>query len=372
MAGGIYLIQNDDSLVQMTEQPYDLEERLQILLADYPNILAGDQINSAAPRRWLFIQREFGVPAKQDGGTWWSLDHLFLDQDSIPTLVEVKRSVDTRSRREVVAQMLDYAANAVVYWPIGSIQAAFEATCRSRELDPSEILTDFLEGSDVQGFWQRANENLQAGKIRMLFVADAIAPELQRIVEFLNGQMNRAEVLAVEIKQFVGQGLKTLVPRVIGQTSEAQQTKSAGVGRQWDEESYLEALQSADKDIAGKIIDWSRGHDLTSWWGKGQKYGSWAPVLVHAGTRYVALAMWTNGYISVQFPHMKPPFDTIEAKEDLARRLRQIDGVSLSEDAILKYPSIWLSALKSERSLKSFFDTFDWIIESYRAGKLIE
>jgi len=77
MAGGIYLIQTDDSLVEMTEQPYDLEERLQILLADYPNILAGDQINSAAPRRWLFIQREFGVPAKQDGGTWWSLDHLF-------------------------------------------------------------------------------------------------------------------------------------------------------------------------------------------------------------------------------------------------------------------------------------------------------
>jgi hypothetical protein len=35
----------------------------------------------------------------------------------VPTLVEVKRSDDTRIRREVVGQMLDYAANGVVYWP---------------------------------------------------------------------------------------------------------------------------------------------------------------------------------------------------------------------------------------------------------------
>jgi len=40
-----------------------------------------------------------------------------LDQDAIPTIVEVKRSTDTRIRREVVGQMLGYAANAVVYCP---------------------------------------------------------------------------------------------------------------------------------------------------------------------------------------------------------------------------------------------------------------
>jgi hypothetical protein len=34
-----------------------------------------------------------------------------FDQNAVPTLVEVKRSSDTRIRREVVGQMLDYAAN---------------------------------------------------------------------------------------------------------------------------------------------------------------------------------------------------------------------------------------------------------------------
>lgn len=95
----MFLIQQDGHLVEMREQPYDAEELLQRLLAEYPNLLAGDQINSAAPRRWLLVSREVSVPAEEGGPGRWSLDHLFLDQDGIPTLVEVKPSRCTRRRR---------------------------------------------------------------------------------------------------------------------------------------------------------------------------------------------------------------------------------------------------------------------------------
>ena len=67
------------------------------------------------------------MPSEEGGVLRWSVDHLFLDQDAIPTIVEVKRSRDTRIRREVVGQMLDYAANAVVYWPVETVRAEFEA-----------------------------------------------------------------------------------------------------------------------------------------------------------------------------------------------------------------------------------------------------
>jgi hypothetical protein len=65
------------------------------------------------------------VPGSDESLGRFSLDHLFLDQDGIPTLVEVKRSSDTRIRREVIGQMLDYAANDVVYWPIEMIRSRF-------------------------------------------------------------------------------------------------------------------------------------------------------------------------------------------------------------------------------------------------------
>src|SRR5713101_6616197 len=123
---GIFLIQANGELVEMNEQAYNSEDLLQELLAKYPALLAGNQIDPKAPRKWLFIERESTVPSKEGGGGRWSADHLFLDQDAIPTIVEVKRSSDTRIRREVVGQMLDYAANAVVYWPVERIRAEFE------------------------------------------------------------------------------------------------------------------------------------------------------------------------------------------------------------------------------------------------------
>ena len=214
MSGGIYLIQNDGQPVEMSQQKYGSENLLQEMLTRSPNLLAGDQVNATEPRRWLLVAREAGLPGEEGGGDRWSVDHLFLDQDAIPTIVEVKRSTDTRIRREEVGQMLDYAANAVVYWPVEKLRVRFE---ESRE-DPDQELSAFLDAeTEPEKFWQKAKTNLQAGRVRLIFVADEIPAELRRVVEFLNQQMYPAEVLAVEIKQYVSQdsSLRTLVPRVL-------------------------------------------------------------------------------------------------------------------------------------------------------------
>jgi hypothetical protein len=200
---------------------------LQELLAKYPNLLAGDQIDSDEPRRWLLVSRKVPLASEEDGVGRWSVDHLFLDQDAIPTIVEVKRSTDTRIRREVVGQMLDYAANAVAYWPVETLRSRFEENSEDPEQDLRELLDDETVSEE---FWQRVKANLQAGKLRLIFIADEIPAELRRVVEFLNQQMDPVEVLAVEIKQYAGGDLKTLVLRVIGQTVEAQQKKTGNVG----------------------------------------------------------------------------------------------------------------------------------------------
>jgi len=206
-SGEIFLIRDDGQLARMKQREYESEDLLQGFLERYPNLLAGDQIDSKSPRRWLLVSREVGVPDEEEGGDRWSLDHLFLDQDGIPTLVEVKRSSDTRIRREVVGQMLDYVANAVAYWPIETIRAKFEARCEEDGVGAQKVLSEFLaEGTQQDEFWQMVKTNLQAGKIRLIFVADEIPSELRRVIEFLNTQMDPAEVLAVEISHYAGEG----------------------------------------------------------------------------------------------------------------------------------------------------------------------
>jgi hypothetical protein len=113
MASGIFLIK-DGELTEMVLQEPEKEKVLQDLLANHPSLLAGSEMNPEVPRRFVLIGQELGV-GPEEGGSRWSVDHLFLDQDAVPTIVEVKRSSNTQIRREVIGQLLEYAANGVKY-----------------------------------------------------------------------------------------------------------------------------------------------------------------------------------------------------------------------------------------------------------------
>ena len=218
MSGKIFALR-DDGVTEMTQTPYENEDLFQSLIEKYPEVLAGDQINPENPRKWVLISREMGVAL--DDGTG-RLDHLYIDQDAIPTFLEVKRGTDTRIRREVVGQMLDYAANGIQFWPINDIRTAYENNMLEGE---TATLSDIgIDNEDE--FWQRVDMNLRNGKVRLLFVADVIPTSLQSIIEFLNKQMRDTEVYGIEIKQFVGSdGLKMLVPTLIGRTASSIETK---------------------------------------------------------------------------------------------------------------------------------------------------
>jgi len=71
----------------------------------------------------------------------------------------------------------------------------------------------------VERFWEQVKTNLQARKIRLIFVADQIPSELRRIIEFLNTQMDPAEVLAIEVRQFVGASCRPWCPNSLAKPS---------------------------------------------------------------------------------------------------------------------------------------------------------
>ena len=375
MPGRIYILDNDGkTLRSLEEQPYDSEDLLQELLGEHPDLLAGEQIDEATPRRWLLVDREVGVPIKEDAAGGMLLDHLFLDQDGVPTLVEVKRSSDTRIRREVVGQMLDYAAHAVAYWSVETIRARFEARCEDGGDDPDQLVAHLIdpdpdEDADVEAFWGQVKTSLQTGRIRLIFVADEIPPELRRVVEFLNRFMDPVEVLAVEIVQYVGEGLKTLVPRVIGQTAKAPQPR-----RQWDEPSFfreLEARHGADAaGVARRLLEWAVANVTGVLWGRGIRSGSFVPVLDHREKGYSIFAVWTYGTVEITFQYYQswPPFDVEEKRRELLGRLNAIEGVSIPEDAVARRPSIPLAVFADETRLAKFLRVYEWFLQEAQAA----
>jgi len=321
----------------------------------------------------LLVAREASLASEEDGAGRWSVDHLFLDQDAVPTIVEVKRTTDTRIRREVVGQMLDYAANGVVYWSVDELRAQFEANPES-EQDTSDLLED--PDADPEEFWRKVKTNLQAGKARLIFVSDEIPDELRRIVEFLNGQMDPAEVLAVEIKQYTSQdsGFRTLVTRVVGQTVEAQQKKMGAVRerRQWDESSFFKELETRrdvkEAAIARGILDWAKKCMPSIYWGRGRVNGVFIPGLSHDTIWHQAIGVATNGSIEVQFQYMsgKLPFDDEVRRLDMLRRLNGIGGIDIPEYKVGLRPSFFLSALHQEADLRDFLKVLDWFVQEVR------
>jgi hypothetical protein len=373
MTGSVFLIQGDD-LVEMTERPYDSENVLQTLVARYPNLLAREQVDPNEPRRWLLVTREAGIPDREGGGSRWSLDHLFLDQEGIPTLIEVKRSSDTRIRREVVGQMLDYAANVVAFWPVGTIRDKLEQRCRRDNLDAEHELAVVAGEASPDEYWARVKTNLEARRLRLVFVADAVPVELQRIVEFLNDQMTRTQVIAIEIKRFASNdGHETLVPRVIGQTAAAQQAKSAGgePSRQWDEESFFAALAERGEPevttVARELFDWAKRRELRVWWGRGKQVGAMVPVLDVLGASFYPFTVWTYGRLEISFQYMtNGPFADEEKRRELLAKLNALPGVRIEAASLSRRPSFRLAVLATESARSGFLDACDWFVDEVK------
>ena len=100
---GVFLLEGEDKLVGLEPTQFATEDDFQRLLSRFPELLVGDQIDPESPRRWMLVKREQTVGTGELGASQWAIDHLFLDQDGVPTLVEIEKaerhSHKARSRR---------------------------------------------------------------------------------------------------------------------------------------------------------------------------------------------------------------------------------------------------------------------------------
>lgn len=367
---GMFVVK-DGKIDQLPSKQFAKEVDFQKLLADYPALLSGSEINPSAPRRWLLISREKSIPANGGGEAWWSLDHLFLDQDAIPTFVEVKRSSNKELRRLVVAQMLDYAANAVKYWRPDELLDIFMQ--KHPDDADSELRKCIGEGADPEAFWKSVKSNLQEGRVRLLFVADIIPPELRRIVEFLNEQMEPAEVLALELRKYEGNGLTTIVPVLFGQTSRAVERKNSGAAaRTWTEEDIYDELEALFEpsvaEAARKIVACLKNVKAEIVVGRGNSAVSIRGRFEHAGKRFSPFAVWTSGLLEIGFKPIQDAFSPqANVAEHLREMLKRIDGVHLPRTG---FPTFKLKLVVQEKELNTLLEAIQWVAQEAKGERL--
>lgn len=261
------------------------DKELQKLLESNPALLPGEQIDPDAPRHWLLIKREMPVTDPATGSLRWSIDFFFADQFGIPTLVECKRCDDSRSRREVVAQMLEYAANGHHYWTASEMRSLAESSAGGAEALQGILNTMTKDNNQpAEQFFSTVEQNLREAKMRLIFFLEESPNELRSLVDFMNRQMKDTEVLIVEARQYEQGNNRIVVPWLFGFTEEARVAKRESraetirVSGDRGEEAFWVAVEgsglpaNAVEVMREVISDWATGplSDYGSiWWGAG-------------------------------------------------------------------------------------------------------
>ncbi len=165
--------------------------------------------------------------------------------------------------------------------------------------------------------------------------------------------------------------MKTLVPRIIGQTGAAQSGSRSS--RKWDEKSFFERLETVrgkeETTIARTVLEWAERRQIPVRWGTGGTDGSFTPTLEHAGSLHQVTGIYTDGTVEIKFSHMqwKPPFDIESKRIELNNLLNEIEVVQFPDAHVTnKRPWFYLSKLKKSSDLERFLGVLDWFVLEVR------
>jgi hypothetical protein len=239
-----------------------LEEALQTLFQKHPNIIPGKQIEPGSddPPRFVLLRRQ--MPVKGN-----SVGNLYVDQHGMLTVVETRLLENPESRREVVGQIIEHAANAAEAWGNGQARRmATEAWKREGKVLDNVLNEEFGDPHASESIWQRVEANLSQGRLRLIIATDELRPEVRRMIEYLNKQMRDTQVLGLELRCY-GSDTDALVcvPRLVGQTRGAvDRRESSQVS--WTVDSLRKAYgELTDPGLAQKLgiaLDWAVENDF--------------------------------------------------------------------------------------------------------------
>jgi hypothetical protein len=186
------------------------------------------------------------------------IDLIGIGSSGSITIMECKLARNHQIKREVVGQVLDYAASL---WETDILSLSENFRARA-DADPFEALRQQF-GEDPESFEEErcrseVARRLREGDFRLLVAVDRIDPELRRIIQYVNSRGGTGQglrLVAVEFPRYQQGTIQVLVPEAYG--DELARPAPPPKAR-WD---HVQALEALERDpLLGEL-----GRDLTAW-----------------------------------------------------------------------------------------------------------
>lgn len=169
---------------RLTQIPYGSppfrEDKLQQLLSENPEIIPINEIEPAF-NPLVLLGREIPTSAGY-------IDILFSSPSGYLTVVETKLWDNPGARREVVAQIIDYATE-LFRWSFDDLKEAVKKSNNQEdeqsEHDILQIMQNFEGDFDQRNYIDAVTRNLQRGNFLLLVIGDGIREGVESISKYL-------------------------------------------------------------------------------------------------------------------------------------------------------------------------------------------
>ena len=305
------------------------------------------------------------------------IDLIGIGSSGSITIMECKLGKNHQIKREVVGQVLDYAASLWETDPL-ALSDAFQARSGS---DPFEAIRRQF-GGDAESFDEAAcraevARRLREGDFRLLVAVDRIDPELRRIIQYVNsrgGSGPGLRLVAVEFPRYqrgtVQGTVQVLVPEAYGDELAQSKTSTSRGGKQWVIEDYFAALapDSPLRPIVQRLLDWAADRRLTVRMGHGQTPSPmWR--LDALGVDQSLFSVDIGGHLWLSLGNLRGRLGTTHEGVvwTLIEQLNTISGIKVAHDAAA--PAVPRLSLGPNEAIAAFTAAWDQVIDAVRAAE---
>lgn len=255
---------------------YADEAELQRFLCQSADLIPVSDIAEGA-RPLVCVGREIRRGKSADEGEGW-LDLLYVDDSPQMTIVEAKLGKNRESHREVIGQILEYAAYASAWTrdDVESRAARFFASpeCPDdyRDMSLQEVLAATYEDREdasfnYEDFIGNLENSLRGGRIRLIIAIDSPPATLLKIAEFVNLHSGHFDLYVFQLRHFPDQEGEqdVFVPSVYGRVARTE-SRRRSERREWtwssiqDELDYppnqVELAAQSTERLLSAVGDW--------------------------------------------------------------------------------------------------------------------
>lgn len=211
----------------LVNKDFDNESLLQDILEKFPEFVALEDLGVSEP--FVVIGREVATPAGY-------IDVLCIDGEGVLTVIETKLARNPQIRREVVGQVLEYVAQLSKWKAQDVIQVANQYFQSSSDTGGTggATLTDLLKSTSEPeemlspgDVYERIENNLRKGRIKVVIASDAIPETLKDTVNFINSFSN-FDIYVLQVQLFKKDDLEIYAPAIFGFARKAGGERQSG------------------------------------------------------------------------------------------------------------------------------------------------